>query len=314
MYGYNDSISTYQKLDRPLLSKHLQILSWLCDESHKIMDFWVFVFSSRPVINSDTYSRSVLESLANSLIDVIRTQAPAQFQLIMPLITEMLQGNLLPTVFNTDWMIEYGNESNGYLTRSIPRLYINGTCNCVTSNSCQDYLRIGPADLVLPGLVVGCSPIEGLRMSTLECLYSSDCISKIISHLEYYIEMDGSPPTNFHSPASPLIALRPLNHSTDLHFLPNTSIGTLINKIFIEDWIKETSYEAYFKACAPSVCRYQYTKRLDILYVVTSLLAIYGGLTVGWRFITWKTLVLYEWLKRWKRTRRTRVRSFCTAK
>ena len=314
MYGYNDSISTYQKLDRPLLSKHLQILSWLCDESHKIMGFWMFVFGNRVLIDSTTYTRSTLESFVTSSMDVIRIQAPAHFRMIIPFITEMLQGNLLPTVFNTDWIIEYGNESNGYLTQSVPRLYMNGTCNCVTSNSCQNYLRIGPAELVLPGLVVGCSPIEGLRMSTLDCFYSSDCISNIINHLEYYIQMNGSQPTNFHPPANPLIALRPLNHSIDLHFLLNTSIGTLISEMFIEDWIKETSYEAYFNACAPSVCRYQYTKRLDILYVVTSLLAIYGGLTVGWRFITWKTLVLYEWLKRWKRTRRTRVRSFCTAK
>jgi hypothetical protein len=308
LYGFNDSINIYQKLDRPLLSKHLQVLSLLCDESRKIIDFWMFAFHNRPVISSTTHARSYIEWLVPSTIDSVRAEATAHFQIIIPFMTEMLQGSLLPTVFNTDWMIEYGNQSNGYLMQSVPRLYMNGTCNCVTSNSCQDSLRIGPAGLLIPGLVVGCSPIEGLRMSTLECFYSSDCISTIINHLEYYIQMNGSSPTDFQPPAIPPIALRPFNHSTDSSFPSNASIGTLISEMFIESWIKQTSYEAYFKACAPNVCQYQYTKRQDISYVITSLLAIYGGLTVGWRFIVWNTFIVYQWFKRWKQARRTRVR------
>src|SRR5579862_2927204 len=118
---------------------------------------------------------------------------------------------------------------------------MNNTCNCVVSNSCQGYLRVGPADLILPGLVVGCSPIEGLRLSTLECFYSSDCISTIITYLEYYIQMDGSPPNNFVPPIIPPIAIRPLDNSTNSQFLPNSSIGTLISELFIEELISTSS-------------------------------------------------------------------------
>jgi hypothetical protein len=247
------------------------------------------------------------------MINNLKIVAPVYFQLIIPFITEMFEGNLLPTAFNTDWTIEYGNESNGYLTRSVPRLYMNDTCNCVVSNSCQNYLRVGPPNLTLPGLVVGCSPIEGLRMSTLECFYSSDCISTIITYLEYYTQIDGSPPNNFVPPTIPPITISPLDSSTMSRFLPNSSISALINEMFIDDWINQSSYEGYFSACAPSSCQYQYNKRQNIFYVASYLLSLYGGLTVGWRFIIWNAIMLYQWIKRWYLTHHTVVQPFPVA-
>lgn len=313
LYGYNNSINSYQQLDRPLLSKHLQILGWLCEESKKLIDFWTLVFNFTITVDTSTLSRLGFRSFVNGSMSNIKAQATVHFRLMIPFITEMFEGNLFPTAFNTDWTIEYGNQSNGYLVRSVPRLYMNNTCNCIVSNSCQHYLRIGSPGLILPGLVVGCSPIEGLRMSTLECFYSSDCISTIITYLEYYTQMDGSSPNNFNSSTAPLIAFRPLDNSTKSRFLPNSSIGTLINEVFIEDWISEASYEKYFKACLPSACQYQYTKRQDIVYITTSLLALYGGLTVGWRSIVWNALLLYQWIKRWYLTRCTTVQPFSIA-
>ena len=314
LYGYNDSITSHQKLDRPLLSKHLQILASLCVEAQRVIDFWTFSFDNRAIIDSSLLTRLNFESYLTYIINVIRNQATVHFQLIIPFVTEMFEGNLLPTVFNTDWAIEYGNESNGYLTRSVPRLYMNNSCNCIVSNSCHDYLRIGPADLLLPGLVVGCSPLEGLRMSTLECFYSSNCISTIITYLDYYTQIDGSPPNNFDQPTISLPTFHQLDNSTKSRFLPNSSIGTLINELFIEDWIAKGSYETYYKMCAPSACRYQYTKRQDIFYITTSLLALYGGLTVGWRFIIWNGLTLCQWIKCWYLKGRTTVEPFSIAK
>ena len=307
LYGFNKSINNYQKLHRPLLSKHLQILAWLCDEARILIDHWTFLFNNKVTLNAALFTRSFFESNVINTINNIQIQAPAHFQIIIPSVIEIFGGSLLPSPFNTDWTIEYGNESNGYLTQSVPRLYMNDTCNCVVSSFCQDYLRIGPSDLILPGLVIGCSPIQGLRMSTLECFYSSDCISTIINHFEYYTQTDGSPPTDFVPPTIPPIAVRPLDSSIQSRFLSNSSIESLINAMFIEDWIATASYERYFTACKPSECRYQYTKRQSIIYVALSLLALYGGLTVGWRFIVWNSLLLYHWIKGWHLKRHTTV-------
>jgi hypothetical protein len=313
LYGFNNSINNYQKLDRPLLSRHLQILGWLCDEAQQLINNWMFAFDNDVIINTALYTRPALESTINSTISALTVSVLSYFQIIIPFVTEILESNMLPTAFNTDWTIEYGNESNGYLTRSIPRLYMNDTCNCVVSNSCQNYLRIGPSNLILPGLVIGCTPLQGLSMSTLECFYSTSCISTIITYLEYYTQMDGSPPNNFVPPTIPPIAIPPLNNSIESRFLPNSSIGTLINEMFVEDWISTSSYEDYFSVCAPNSCQYEYTKRQSILYVATFLLSLYGGLTVGWRFIIWNGMMLHQLIKRWYLTRRTTVQPFTIA-
>ncbi|CAF4909751.1 unnamed protein product [Rotaria sp. Silwood1] len=149
------------------------------------------------------------------------------------------------------------------------------------SATCQEPLRIGPSDLFLPGLVVGCSPYEGLRMSTLECFFSSTCISTILTYLEYYTQMDGSPPINFVPPTDLPLSISPLDNSTPSRFLKNTSIGTLLNEFFIEEWTYKISYEDYFAACAPTSCTFKYVTHNNILYVATSILGLYGGLTIG---------------------------------
>ncbi|CAF4968095.1 unnamed protein product, partial [Rotaria sp. Silwood1] len=158
--------------------------------------------------------------------------------------------------FNTDWLLEFTDWSRAYLLQSVPRMFSNGTCNCVTSTTCQEPMRIGPPDLVFPGLVVGCWPIDGLRMSTLECFYSSSCIELIINFLNYYTQMDGSPPVDFVLPTVPTLIVTPLNSSIPSRFPPNITIGKIIDELFIEQWFNKSIYENYFAACAPSACRY----------------------------------------------------------
>lgn len=210
---------------------------------------------------------------------------------------EMFHDNLFASAFNTDWTLEIGNTSNGYLLRSLPVKFPNSTCTCMISSTCQRPLKIGPSDIILPGLVVGCLPIDGLRMSTLECFFSADCISTILQYIEYYTQIDGSPPLDFIPPTKLDFSITPLNNLTLSQFLPTTPIGELIDKLFIERWMKNISYETYFTLCEPISCRYEYVKRTNILYIVTSLLAIYGGLTVGLRFIIWYGILLLTYLK-----------------
>ncbi|CAF3772842.1 unnamed protein product [Rotaria sp. Silwood1] len=98
-------------------------------------------------------------------------------------------------------------------------------------------------------------------------------------------------------PTVPPFVVAPLDNSTPSRFSPNTLIGTLIDELFIEQWTKTSSYKNYFAACAPSLCRYEYLRRNSILYVVTSVLALYGGLTVGLRFIIWNSVRVYYLVK-----------------
>jgi hypothetical protein len=297
LFGYGVSANSYRQLDRPLLSKQLQILGWFCDVTRSAVGITIDVFQAKKLVTASAWSRSFFEEQTSSSTKQTIRFTAAAFARLFPHATEMFHCALLPTAFNNDWSLEYGNETNGYLLRTAPRLFSNGSCNCLISSDCQQPLRVGPPDLILPGLVIGCSPLDGLRLSTLECFYSSECIANITRYLEYYTEMDGSPPVNFTPPTSSPMVMPPMNRSAPSRFFVNTPINTLITEVFIERWSNTSSYNAYFATCAPIECRYEYVARNDLLYVVTALLGLYGGLTVSLRFITWNLTRIYQWAK-----------------
>ncbi|CAF4439433.1 unnamed protein product, partial [Rotaria socialis] len=181
-------------------------------------------------------SRDVFESQANVIIKQLIKQTPLDFQRLMVSPPLLLAANLIPSVFGTDWSIEYGNASNGYLFRNIPRLYANGTCNCTVSTNFHEPLTVVSPGLILPGLVIGCLPMDGLRVSTLECFFSSNCANTIFSYLQYYTSPDKSYPVNFTLPGVLPLFLDPLNKSIPSQLSSTTLIGAIIDELFIENF------------------------------------------------------------------------------
>lgn len=127
------------------------------------------------------------------------------------------------------------------------------------------------------GLVIGCLPIYGLRQSTLKCFYNSTC-------LEGMADFMGAS-----------IVFNPLDMSINSRFIPvsSVSIGTLIDEMFIETWQIAHNYSAYFISCAPSSCRYSDGERNTFIYMLTTSLGLYGGLTVGVKVFVWHLLSIY---------------------
>jgi hypothetical protein len=101
----------------------------------------------------------------------------------------------------------------------------------------------------------------------------------------------------------------PLNTSLTTRFNPISSVtfGTLIDELFIESWINSSNYSAYFSTCAPSICRYSYTERNSVLYMITTFLGLYGVLTVGLKLIVWNGLFIYFKMRQWVSHRHRRI-------
>lgn len=237
--------------------------------------------------------RTSFESQMTEIIAELARRVASDSRNTVSSINVFWDANPLATAFNTNWLIKYTDASNDHLIRAVPRPYANSTCTCAISNQCQEPLQIGPPDLILPGLIMGCLPTTGLRMSTLECFYSQTCINTIIDHLEYYTEINGSLPTNFTVPTHRSIEIRPLNSSMSSRFSMNSSVGSILDYLFIEEWRNTSYYANYFRMCNPNACGYQYYRQQDGLYVLMSLLGLYGGLTVALRFFTWNVVRIY---------------------
>ncbi|CAF1091189.1 unnamed protein product [Adineta ricciae] len=136
------------------------------------------------------------------------------------------------------------------------------------------------------GLVVGCLPVHGFRLSTLECFYSSGCLEKL---------------TKF---VNSSLVLLPLDRSIPSRFTPisSTPIGALIDELFIESWQNSSNYSSYYSICAPSKCQYPYAERKNFVYLLTTILGLCGGLTEGLPIVIWSSLHVY-----WKIRERIKI-------
>ena len=66
-----------------------------------------------------------------------------------------------------------------------------------------------------------------------------------------------------------------------------------MDEMFIESWERTNNYSGYFTSCAPSSCRYTYAERSNVIYILTTFLGLYGGLTVGIKVLVWQFLNTY---------------------
>ncbi len=54
-------------------------------------------------------------------------------------------------------------------------------------------------------------------------------------------------------------------------------MSELINALFVETWQNQSNYTAYFEICHPFECRYTVRDRNNLLFILTTILGLYGG-------------------------------------
>ena len=134
------------------------------------------------------------------------------------------------------------------------------------------------ADFIIPGMKVGCLPYDALASSTLECFFSTVCLnstSRWISSL---------PKSSWP---------KPLNSSSMIVFTPNTSVASILSHVLVDHWIQAKHFSGYYHVCKPIQCTYVVYKKPNIVYLITLLIGLYGGLTVALRIVA-PILVQYK--------------------
>lgn len=124
-------------------------------------------------------------------------------------------------------------------------------CNCGTSPKCTQSFK---------GVIVGCYPLEALLQSTIQCFYNQECINLY---------------GNFK-------ALNPLTSSS--RFNVNSTVKLILQELMVEEYLINISYENYFTECASTACNRSYIGPRNAIDIATSLIELYGGLTIiiGW--------------------------------
>ena len=158
----------------------------------------------------------------------------------------------------------------------------NQTCNCLFSNQCvrpqgfycQHVACRQAAALpnrTVPGLVVSCFPINSLLLSTFECFYNRSCIEILYDWRLFEISDQFYPLT---------INVTPLDPHLPSQFSPTTKIDTILSSLLIEEWTSKTEVSAHYQQCSPKICTYTYTERFETIYVITTIIGLFGGLFI----------------------------------
>ncbi|CAF1553418.1 unnamed protein product, partial [Adineta ricciae] len=60
----------------------------------------------------------------------------------------------------------------------------------------------------------------------------------------------------------------------------NETVQRMIDRLFVDDWSINRFYENYSDKCHPTECSYSFVQNFDILHIVTTILDLYGCLTI----------------------------------
>ena len=140
----------------------------------------------------------------------------------------------------------------------------------------------------IPGLIRGCTMFETVMSSDLRCFFNQTCLNLILSM--YNVDMPARNPL----PADTL-AIQALNSSIPSPFQPDDPIRVLWQELLTIDWKFAINYNGYYAMCSPASCLYTLTKRLDIIHSITTIIGLFGGLTVSLTLLVQVVVRLVLW-------------------
>ncbi|CAF1235054.1 unnamed protein product [Adineta steineri] len=288
--------------------KRFQLLSTLCELGNQTIGNATKQFMLQSFVTSNILSETELKSQLNRIIKEFFQSTKIDFgrlintvrlvmQIDQPYIVRETDSSLIQDTSLVPDIETYESDHNQSL-KLIFRLNekhdANSTslnCICATDPNCRRFARIYSIDYnikeksnntvsyILPGWIEGCSTMDSLLFSDLQCLYSSDCFLRLEDALKYSYAIS----SNFN-----WFTARPLVYnSARTDFSPSTSIGTILQEIMIEQLNPSFSYEYFYKKCAPVHCIYMKrdpTKAISASLM--TLISLIGGLTFALRLIS----------------------------
>jgi hypothetical protein len=109
--------------------------------------------------------------------------------------------------------------------------------------------------------------LDAVLQSNLSCLYNSSCLSQLNTYLSD--------------------SLYPFNATAlNVSYSSLPTVKSLVEKLMVDEWVFNSSYEAYFSQCNPSTCTYTYSKHHDILFIITTVMGAIGGIVTVLMLVT----------------------------
>jgi hypothetical protein len=78
------------------------------------------------------------------------------------------------------------------------------------------------------------------------------------------------------------ITFNPLDNSLSS---PNMTVQSLVDTLLVTRWETNVIYDQYYTTCAPLSCTYTFAGQISVIYTVTIIIDLYGGLSVMFKLI-----------------------------
>ncbi|CAF1054227.1 unnamed protein product [Adineta steineri] len=288
-YLFNEN-KTYEKSYYATASAQFQILSSLCKQAQEAVNSSLIQFYSTKLTSSESISSDLLQIQIDTTVNSFKTSMPQTFKQALNMLSNLIHGNTFITAYETNWKLTVLVTYSEAPIYTNPQSYGN-SCSCATSLKCSQQAVLNDTlNVTLPGLLIGCYPLESLLQSSLECLYNQQCLNLIINSFGDQISNESS----FEILNSSLLS--------ESSFEMNETVQNMVDRLFVNEWNISHSYQNYYEQCHPSQCTYSYIQNSDIPYVVTTIVGLYGGITIVLKVLSKFMIQIFFWIKNRKHT------------
>ena len=257
-FGYADLLS--------MSGGMFQLLATFCEIVNKTVYDSLDTFLRRQIVTAEVLSKDLFTSQLSTAIDKWQAGVTYDFLQTVYLFQANMQGNmLLSNEYNFRWhAIPPGRVYvyfNGYLL-DFPSIDL---CSCALSVYCSETLSVFDDELnklIIDGLILACTPITSLILSDFRVFYNQSFIDELFTFIPL-----NSKNFSFH----PLMA-------SDANQI-NDRIQSIAERSFVNQWIEELSFTDYYKTCAPQSCTYQVVRHPHPIWILTTMIAVFGGLS-----------------------------------
>ena len=272
-YMENSIPSLYWTNDFRLVGLHQFVaLRAFCDQVEQVIAAGLVQFYANKYVSAFVTSLDLLRSQAAAFTKQFISSTTNSFSSSLRLIRDTTQVNALFSALFTNYYLVV--PTNSFTLNSFYVTY-DGDCDCRTSSGCITRVEIyndSQYDIIswyMPGFYYGCFILEALRQSHLECLYIQSCLNDLILHME----------------SRTFWNVTALNSSMLIHFSPSTIIGVIMDEMMVDAWNWSVDHAGYYAACQPEECRYTIIAKNGVIYIVTMLIGLVGGLVTVLKFI-----------------------------
>ena len=259
-YGYTVSFLTRRldfRVSAPLIFQGLSYLCRMADEAinYSIQQTYITQYTSLALLSPVELQIQVQIVLGN-----LKSSTTSKLLLSIQTIREVIQVNSIATsvesnaFYQTDWF-----------RRSFEFLSYED-CSCIRSAQCSRRATIyNSSELVYtaPDLFVGCFVLEALLKSSLACFYNQTCVDETMNYIRFNDTFD----------------MLAMNSSNTSQFSTDITVQELFSELMVEKWSWKPLFRDYFDACQPVECKYTYRSKSSIVYIITTLFGVIGGLS-----------------------------------